>query len=92
MLDPPAAVVVMGGMEHSEVEVIDFIRGGENSCMGHQTVDHPHAYPVGLKVEGRPTICGGGDYGSVVSVVSDCKSLDLETGHWSESFPLIEGR
>ncbi len=85
----PVAVLVIGDPDRPQVEVIDFVSGGENSCIGHHTPDHVYANMIGLKVEGRPTICGGEIYGNPYSA---CQSLDIETGYWGESFPMIEER
>ncbi len=80
----------MGGPDHNEVEVIGILGGEDNSCIGHQPADHLHASPVGLKVDGKPTVCGGTDYEEIA--VTTCRSLDLETGLWSDSFPMNLGR
>ncbi len=80
-------MLVVGGL-HNEVEVIDFGTNGLRSCIGHQDSDHMLEDAVGLMVGDMPTICGGG----YTEIVADCRSLDLETGSWSDGLPLINAR
>ncbi len=78
----------MGG-SYDEVEVIDFMTDGERSCIGHQGSGHAMDDAVALMVGNRPTICGGG---TDLTPVAECRSLDLETGHWTNDIAHIYAR
>ncbi len=79
----------MGGDVHNEVEVIDFATNGAESCIAHQFSDHLWTRGVGVKVGEKPTICGGGYYSTLAQ---NCRSLNLETGHWSDDVLPIDPR
>ena len=60
-LDPPAALLVVGGGK-SSVELVDLTDGGAESCISPVSALNYKSNAAGIWVDDNPTVCGGGDY------------------------------
>ena len=89
-LDPPLALLVVGGGQ-SSVELVDLTVGGAESCISPVSAPNYLANAAGIWVDDKPTICGGGSYYSYI--YSDkCLSYDMVEGKWIPYTRLPETR
>ncbi len=88
--DTPASILVAGG-DFPEVELIDFANNGADSCLAHDHTPHHHRESSAIFVDGKPTICGGGDYW-VAGINGECHSFDLHNIAWVKAHPMVVAR
>ena len=79
-LDPPAALLVVGGGQPT-VELVDLTEGGAESCISPVSAVNFFSNAAGIYVDGKPTICGGGSYYSYYTT-DKCLSYDMAEGQW----------
>ena len=79
-LDPPSALLVVGGGQ-SSVELVDLTDGGAESCISPVSAPNYLANAAGIWVDDKPTVCGGGNnYDYLIS--DKCISYDMVEGKW----------
>jgi hypothetical protein len=93
ILEPPAAILVIGGDSNRQVELVDLSPGGggRGSCVSPVLSPHQMNDADGIFVDGKPTICGGTDTDFYL-VKNECYSLDLDSGAWNQIESLTETR
>ena len=89
-LDPPSAILVVGGGV-SSVELVDLTDGGAESCISPVSAVNYKKNSAGIWVDNNPTVCGGGDYYSY-DYSDKCASYDMADGKWKPYNNLPETR
>ena len=80
-IDPPAAILVVGG-GNADVELVDLTDGGAESCISPVKAANFHRNAAGVWLEDKPTVCGGGDYYGFDSFTDECYSYEMMEGSW----------
>ena len=80
-LEPPAAILVVGG-GNANVELVDLTEGGAESCISPVLATNFRKNTAGVWVDEKPTVCGGGDYYGDDSLSDECYSYEMEDGSW----------
>ena len=89
-IDPPAAILVVGGGQ-SNVELVDLTDGGAESCISPVIAPTYLPNAAGIWVDDKPTVCGGGsNYDYTIS--DKCVSYDMTEGKWIPYTSLPETR